>query len=179
MADRREALKIIGAIGSTCAFPFAADELYGQHVHPAPGKQVDAGPPKFFTPVEFQLIGRIADLIIPATDTPGAVAAGVPSYIDSVVSTNEIHQQVFRAGLAALPAGFLDMTEEQQIAVLVPLCDAADKGTMKTPPEKFFKAMKSMTADGYYTSRIGLVEELGYKGNTVLTEFPSCEVPEH
>ena len=31
MAERRDALKIIGSIGATCAFPFAADELYAQH----------------------------------------------------------------------------------------------------------------------------------------------------
>ena len=39
--------------------------------------------------------------------------------------------------------------------------------------------MKSMTADGYYTSQIGLVQELGYKGNTVLPSFPACTHPEH
>jgi len=37
MANRRESLKIIGAIGTTCAFPFSADELYGQH-GPQPGR---------------------------------------------------------------------------------------------------------------------------------------------
>jgi hypothetical protein len=36
-----------------------------------------------------------------------------------------------------------------------------------------------MTADGYYTSRVGLVDELGYKGNTVLAAFPECTHPEH
>ena len=35
MKSRREALKIIGAVGVTCAFPFSANELYGQHVHPS------------------------------------------------------------------------------------------------------------------------------------------------
>ena len=35
-SNRRESLKIIGAVGATCAFPFSADTLYGQHVHPAP-----------------------------------------------------------------------------------------------------------------------------------------------
>ena len=35
MQTRREALKIIGAVGVTCAFPFSANELYGQHVHPS------------------------------------------------------------------------------------------------------------------------------------------------
>ena len=33
--DRRGALKIIGAIGATCAYPFAGDELHGQTVHDA------------------------------------------------------------------------------------------------------------------------------------------------
>jgi hypothetical protein len=39
--------------------------------------------------------------------------------------------------------------------------------------------IKSMTADAYYTSQIGLVQELGYKGNTVLASFPGCDHPEH
>ena len=47
---------MLGAIGVTCAFPFAGDELYGQHVHPALG--ADAGgtlpyAPTFFTPAEY------------------------------------------------------------------------------------------------------------------------------
>ena len=33
-----------------------------------------------------------------------------------------------------------------------------------------------MTADGYYTSRAGLIEELGYTGNTMLAEFPVCSL---
>ena len=37
-----------------------------------------------------------------------------------------------------------------------------------------FKAIKSMTADGYYTSKVGLIDELGYTGNSVHTEFPAC-----
>jgi len=36
-----------------------------------------------------------------------------------------------------------------------------------------------MTADGYYTSRAGLVEDLGYLGNQVLAEFPECKLDEH
>ena len=50
---------------------------------------------------------------------------------------------------------------------------------MKSAGERFFALMKSMTADGYYTSRIGLVQELGYKGNTVLGSYPECTHPEH
>jgi len=183
MADRREALRIIGAIGATCAFPFSSGELYGQHAHPPEGKQADAGKPQFFQPGEFAVISRVADLIIPATDTPGAVGAGVPAYIDMVVRGNEQHQAVFRAGLAYLSSqsdgDFLALTEVRQIAVLTALSNAVDKGDLKGPGEKFFRAVKSMSADGYYTSKVGMSVELGYHGGTVLSEYPSCEVPEH
>jgi hypothetical protein len=46
-------------------------------------------------------------------------------------------------------------------------------------PVRFFRLVKNLTADGYYTSRLGLLEELGYTGNTVLARFPECSVPEH
>ena len=189
--NRRESLKIIGAVGATCAFPFSADTLYGQHTHPAPGVvQIGpAGPYKSrnFGEQEFALISRVADLIVPPTDTPGAVAAGVPRYIDEVVTANPGHKARFRAGLKWLESAasaqfsreFLELDEAQQIAILKPLSAAADAGRAQSAGERFFGLMKSMTADGYYTSRIGLVEELGYKGNTVLAAYPECTHPEH
>lgn len=176
MPDRRETLKIIGAIGTTCAFPFASDELYGQHVHPAAGAQSGYGPPKFFTHDEFAMVSRIADLIIPKTGTPGAVEAGVPEYIDYVVNSNEEWRGLFRTGLQSLGGqGFMGMNERAQTAVLARFIDQPGDEL----PARFFRAIKSMTADGYYTSRIGLVDELGYVGNTVRESYPSCEVAEH
>ena len=91
----------IGAIGATCAYPFASDELYGQtapaHVHPAhPPAQAN---PRFFNESDFRPISRIADLIIPETDTPGAIGAGVPEYIDMVISRNTDQQLAMADGL--------------------------------------------------------------------------------
>lgn len=229
---RRETLKILGAIGATCAFPFPADELYGQHV-PVTGKpaapRTGAYRPVFFGAAEYALLSRLTDLIIPATDTPGAIGAGVPEYVDRVVSLNPEHQGLMRAGLEWLDgharelfAGrFVDASEAQQIQILQPLSDEADRrqraaltaryraggegGTYYVPrtdatgtgprpdppavpaapavspadvPVRFFRLVKNLTADGYYTSRIGLVDELGYKGNTALGAFPACAVPE-
>ena len=240
---RRQALKMLGAIGATCAFPFAGDELYGQHVHitlaqtPAPGPYA----PAFFTPAEYATLARLTDAIIPPTDTPGAAAAGVPAYIDRVVSLNAEHQPLIRAGLAWLErqakARFsrepLLLDEAEHIAILQPLSDEIDRQqreahrarfrpesqgksvyyvalTDKDPPARsfdsraralaqakpgsvipvapeadpglpvrFFRLIKNLTADGYYTSRVGLLEELGYAGNTALARFPVCSVPEH
>jgi gluconate 2-dehydrogenase gamma chain len=224
---RRETLKILGAIGVTCAFPFPADELYGQHVHvkgaPPAGPRTEPYKPAFFGTVEYELISRVADLIIPATDTPGALGAGVPEYVDRVVSLNPEHQGLMRAGMEWLDdrsrdlfaARFLDVSEAQQIQMLQPLSDEVDRqqraaltaryhgggagGTFYAPrtekteieqrpdpavvpadvPVRFFRLVKNLTADGYYTSRVGLLDELGYKGNAALLAYPSCTVPEH
>jgi len=194
VATRRETLKIIGAIGSTCAFPFSANDLYGQqehHHHAATPTQAQLPSqpykPKFFTAREYQTVSRIADLIIPPTDTPGAVGAGVPEYIDYVVSNNRQHEKPMRQGIKWLDhqarkrhhKRFIELAEQPQIELLMPLSDAVDRNEVKTEGQRFFRTVKSMTADGYYTSPIGLVQELGYKGNTALASFPECDHPEH
>lgn len=191
-SDRRSLLKIFGAVGATCAYPFASDELFGQtaadaHHHEAPTQQDDAQP-QFFNKADFATISRIADLIIPATDTPGALAAGVPAYIDLVIARNTDQQLVTADGLRWLDAeatragakNFLALTESQQLSILEPLCELADttSGLARGRNVQFFALVKSLTADGYYTSKQGLRDELGYKGNSAMAEFPSC-VPEH
>jgi gluconate 2-dehydrogenase gamma chain len=176
--DRRGALKIISAIGATCGYPYAGDELFGQtteHHHDAAPPAPAPAEPSFFTPAQFRVITRIADLIIPATDTPGAVGAGVPIYIDTVIGKNKGQQKLVVEGLAWLAQqNFIDLLEEGQLAILHPLCEAADAGESKEHAVQFFHLVKSLTADGYYTSQIGLMKELGYSGNTAMAEFPSC-----
>ena len=189
MKSRREALKIIGAVGVTCAFPFSANELYGQHVHP-PGHatQQETQPgapfePRFFTEMQMPLIARLTDLIIPPTETPGAAAAGVPEYIDLVVNEDPKLQLIFREGLPGLDktsqsrfatSTFLQLTEAQQVEILTSLSESEAVGDAA-----FFNAIKSLTADGYYTSRIGLLQELGYNGNAYLAAFPEFRIAEH
>jgi gluconate 2-dehydrogenase gamma chain len=188
-SDRRSLLKIFGAIGATCAYPFASDELYGQtappHSHPAPPPQQAI--PRFFNESDFKTISRIADLIIPETETAGAIGAGVPEYIDLVISRNTDQQLAMADGLRWLDseanrmAGkkFIDLTEHQQLSLLEPLCEAFDANSNNPARDvQFFSLMKNLTADGYYTSKVGLIDELGYKGNMALMSFPDC-VHEH
>jgi hypothetical protein len=198
---RRETLKILGAISTTCAFPFSANELYGQHVHgQAPGQATGtalapAGPyqPAFFGLAEWERVGKLADLIIPPTDTAGAVAAGVPQYIDQVMTANPENRGLMRAGLEWIEErarelfseSFVKLSEERQIQILQPLSDESDRHPQPTQPHepaaedlpvRFFRTLKNLTADGYYTSRAGLVEELGYRGNAMLAQFPACTI---
>lgn len=232
---RRHALKLLGTIGLSCAFPFDGDELYGQHVHPALAQSAASGTapytPTFFTAPEYATLSRLTDVIIPATTTPGAAAAGVPEYIDRVVTLNKQHQPLIREGLAWLEqqargrfaTEFLALNDAQHASLLQPLSDEVDRlqreaqqrrfrrdakgalvyyvavtdrdplappapatkpvsgGNESVPdmPVRLFRLVKNLTADGYYTSRIGLLEELGYTGNTVLGSYPSCTVREH
>ncbi len=176
--DRRGLLKILGAIGATCAYPAPGDELFGQTVEHQHNAAPAASPsPRYFNERDFRTISRISDLIIPKTDTPGAVDAGVPEYIDRVVSANGEQQALVADGLRWLDAQhgpFLELSDAQQLAILEPLCRAADEKKLAARNVKFFALMKNLTADGYFTSRPGLIEELGYTGNTVLPSFPEC-----
>lgn len=179
---RRNALKIISAIGATCAYPYASDELYGQtveHHHVTEPPAAAPSKPSHFNEADFKVVSRIADLIIPATDTPGAVGAGVPIYIDGVIAKNKGHQTLVAQGLAWLAGQrFSELNEAEQLAILRPLCEASDAGELKDRHVQFFQLMKNLTADGYYTSQVGLMKELQYSGNTAMAEFPSC-VHEH
>jgi hypothetical protein len=219
---------MLGTIGLTCAFPFSGDELYGQHAHVALAQASAAGPyaPTFFKPAEYATLSRLTDVIIPASATPAASAAGVPEYIDRVVSLNGEHQPLVRAGLAWLESqartryakAYLELSEAEHVSILQPLSDEVDRrqrealqkqfrkdakrglvyyvaiNDKSSPasaasaavgpddpemPVRLFRLIKSLTADGYYTSRIGLLDELGYTGNTALASFPACNVREH
>src|SRR5205085_10719405 len=76
-------------------------------------------------------------------------------------------------GIYYVPRTDKTETEQRPNAIDTPSGSPADV------PVAFFRLLKNLTADGYYTSRIGLVDELGYTGNTALGQFPSCPVPEH
>jgi gluconate 2-dehydrogenase gamma chain len=173
-SDRRSLLKIFGAIGATCAYPFASDELYAQTTATPPPQTAQ----RFFNKADFAVISRLADLIVPETDSPGAVRAGVPEYIDMVIARNTDQQLVVADGLHWLAAkNFMQLEEAAQYAILEPLCETADSGDLRARNVQFFALIKSLTADGYYTSRTGLMDELRYHGNTAHAGYPTC--PEH
>lgn len=179
MAERRNALKIIGTIGATCAFPFAADELYAQQEHTHGGNSQAVLPePAYFSKEDFSIVAAMAECIIPATDTPGAIGAGVPAYIDFVVGRSPEQQKLFTAGLEWLkkesPA-FPTLGLAGQTAVLQPLSDAVDRGEVRSAGQRFFRAVKALTSDGYWTSKVGMAGTLGFKHAAMLAAYPECK----
>jgi len=109
---------------------------------------------RVFSADEMKQVARLVDLIIPRTDTPGASDAHVPEFIDRKLSMDEGLKERFLAGLR----GFDGVLKDQ---------------------DPFSKLLKDLTVDGYYTSKEGLTQELGWHGNTFLTEFKGCTHPEH
>ena len=175
MPTRRELLKIVAAM------PAAAS---AQHAHSGEKFVQIAKPlaPKAFAKARFQMLTRLVDLIIPRTETPGAADAGVDFQIDGTAAAKpEIRAQLER-GLAALDSfarkerghTFMDLPAADQTALL-----EAVSGNANSEAGRFFRMVKDMTIDGYYSTREGLEQELGWHGNTYLTSFPGCIHPEH
>jgi hypothetical protein len=109
--------------------------------------------PRLFSPTELDLIRDLADTIIPRTDTPGAADAKAAA---------------FRRGLAAAAASV--KSGKSTTALLTELTAA------KSP---FFKQLKDLTIDGYYSSKEGLATELGWHGQVAVSEFKGCTHKEH
>lgn len=183
--DRRQALRYaLGMMAAVGADPLLLDGWMAQaHQHAEQSAEsgknhrpLAEGSPTFFTANEFKSLTRLADVIIPRTDTPGAADAGVPLYIDIVLGADEALGERFRKGLreldaAAVKAGrknFADSSEAVQTKVLRSMLPR------KAPGNEFFEIVKAMTLVGYYSSEIGLFEELHFKGNEALSSFPGC-----
>jgi hypothetical protein len=191
--SRRDALKGI-AVGLGTSLPVLSTSALAQkesghagHGQAAAKTGEKKTAAKFFKPEQMALIATISELIIPTDDhSPGAIAAEVPEFTDLMVSESPAETKtLWTSGLAAVDKlskdkyqlDFNKASKEQQIAILTEI----SKNEMKpqTLEERFFRAVKNMTIDGYYTSEIGIKKELQYKGNTYLKEFKGCTHPEH
>ena len=176
--SRRTALK---ALGTVAALPWLSDAglLAFARI-----QQARAAPqPKAFTVAQFESLDALVESIIPADErSPGARAARVADYIDLLVSELEPEPALrWIGGVAALDAEssarfgalFVGLTPPQADAILRDI--SRNEKAPRTPLEEFFVMAKQATVDGYYTSEIGIHQELRYQGNTFLREFVGCE----
>jgi gluconate 2-dehydrogenase gamma chain len=122
---------------------------------------------KFFTQAELALADELTELIIPADDhSGGARTAKVAEYIDGLLaeSFGPEARDTWRKGLKRVESlsiemhktSFLKSTPTERVAVV----ERMSQG------EPFFAELKSRTIQAYYTSKIGIHDELGYLGNT-------------
>ena len=129
---------------------------------------------RFFTDKENELLDQLMELIIPADGhSPGARAAQVSLFADLMVSTSSDPVKAeWRKGLQLIGE------EASKSSVSAALSNAAAQEAHPTTDlHRFFAALKTMTVNGYYTSAIGIHQDLQYAGNTYLSAFPGCPIP--
>lgn len=147
--------------------------------------------PRFFKPDEFKTVEALTELIIPTDDTAGAKEAHVATYIDFIVAAaaecKPSLQLAWARGLRLLDRlsrqeyqqAFHQISARDQEALLTVMSLPERRRKQSHPGFAFYRLVKEMTVEGFYTSQVGLMNVLGYKGLTFLGEFVGCTHPEH
>jgi hypothetical protein len=156
--NRREALRLLGGVTAIPMLaPLSPEGLWelGRSVHTRLAGRVG----RSLGAHQLETVTSIADLILPETDTPGAVGVKVPEFIDFILteSSTAAEREPFLAGLAELDARsrreyggvFIDLRRPDQEAIL----DRLDrvKGE-EGSAEHTFHTLKELTIYGYFTS---------------------------
>src|SRR5271168_700492 len=195
--DRRQWLKTSATVLGAAVLPLSgavaeAPPANSQAAQPAAGAPPTAttaetsSSARFFTPAQHAMIEELSETIIPAdSHSGGAKAAKVADFIEQTVreTTDDAQKSLWREGLRLIDLmskhyngkSFLESSSEEKIAVLKVLSD--NEHIDDLTEVQFFKELKHLTVRGYYTSKIGIHDELDYKGNRILQEFVGCDDP--
>ncbi len=117
---------------------------------------------------QFMLLEQVTDVIIPSTDTPGALAAGVPAFIRDMVAdwaSDMTRGQIIgvldaieKLAWAQFGAAFRELPPERRLEIVRRFDD--DAISRQDPAYGNFKYLVLV---GYYQSEIGATEELRYE----------------
>lgn len=176
--NRRDLFKLTAA-----AAPAA---LPGQQkpASPAPASPQAAWKPLLFDAHQNDTVIVLSELMIPATDTPGAKAAKVNVWMDKLLNDGPVEQRnAFLEGLNWLDGyclrqhrkPFKELTEGQQTAILTTLDTTTDEAL--APGRRFFRQAKALTSRIYYATEIG-TKELN-KGGRVPSTFGCTHNGQH
>lgn len=169
--DRREALRRTALImGGAVSAPAIMGILKGCKAEPTINWK-----PVFFTEDQGVLVSKVAEIIIPKTDTPGAIDTGVPSFIELIVKDcySKEEQDRFTSGLQAFDEAckkekgevFNALDADEQTAFVTKVhadAVAEQKGESKPEHRPFILTVKELTMLGFFTSEVGATQVLQY-----------------
>lgn len=161
--DRRDALAGIAAMFSASLYAPIARALASDTT------PISGGPPSaaVFTPQQRALMTALSERVMPTTDTPGAITAGVPEFIEKLLAdwSYPDDRKPILAGLDAIEA-----RSQADYGVAGAKATAAQQDTLLTlamedkfPGGKtFFEAFRQLVITGYFTSEVGIMQEREY-----------------
>jgi hypothetical protein len=186
--NRRDSLKAIGLttlstglLLEACKTETAANEVSKSSLGDTTGfqdfeierlKKINSE--QFFTADELLTITLLADIIIPKDEVSGSASdAKVTDFIEFIVKDIPEHQVPMRGGLRWLDVqclnrysnSFKACTQAQQLEMVQEIAYPLKAKTEMQQGVVFFNRMRSLTASGFYTSKIG-IKDIGYVGNT-------------
>jgi|GEM_PF-142675 len=138
--------------------------------------------PKFFTAHEWQTVRALADMIIPRDERSGsATDAGVPEFMDFMMTDRPANQLPMRGGLAWLDAecrrrwqkSFVACAPAERVALLGDIAWPARAAPEMSQGASFFNRFRDLTASGFFSSRMG-VKDLRYTGNAAVPVWKGC-----
>jgi hypothetical protein len=142
--------------------------------------------PTFFSAAEFATVTVLADLTLPADERgPSASEAGVPEFLDFVMTEEMDNRERMRGGLAWLDTEsgtrfgkpFVDASTRQQKKILDDIAWPKRATDAFKEPVAFFNEFRNLTATGYWSSQVG-VEDIKYIGNTFVPVWNGCPEPQ-
>jgi hypothetical protein len=165
--NRRTALAgVVGMFGASVFAPIARAAGAPQLANiPA----ISDGPPStaVFTPAQHALMTALSERVLPTTDTPGAIAAGVPAFIEKMLAdwAKPEERVPILAGLDAIESRSLQdykvpavqaTAAQQDMLLTLAMNNVLPSGAL------FFEAFRQLVLTGYYTSEIGMTQEREY-----------------
>ncbi|MEP5765963.1 MAG: gluconate 2-dehydrogenase subunit 3 family protein [Halieaceae bacterium] len=172
------ALLITGASASQLGWTLTGE----QEVYLAGAADYIDQPLNYYTPEQRELLAALSETIIPRTDTPGAIDAGVPRFIELMVAEwlNDAERAAFDEGLFALQqraqkdwdGDFLALDEDARLELLETLeseasgSDWYQLGNIRRDfisDAPFICQLKELTIWGFFTSEVGGTQVLRYE----------------
>ena len=192
--NRRDLFRttFVATIGAAVLAPPAAALEYPPHQDASKDLERSDWTPVLMDEHQNQMLIAISDLMIPATDTPGAKAALVNRFLDLLMSAETAEtQRAFFAALSYIDgasmeqfnAAFVYLSSDQQTELLEQLAYPHTHARWGEQESEFtgnahFEKLKNWIVGAYYSSPVGL-KELGWDGSFPHGAFSGCEHSDH
>lgn len=180
--NRREflqcaAILVSGGTASQLGFSLTQE----QEVYLASAPDYNKGKSSYLNPGQRRIIAAMAEIVIPRTDTPGAIDAGVPNFIELMASDwlNEQEKAIFNAGLQdieqRIPPAYGKPFDQLDASVQLEIMEELEAQASDSPwydfgnvqrqfvsAAPFICQVKELTIWGFFTSAAGSTQVLRY-----------------